>query len=510
MKRIMFVSAAAAIMLTGCNSSINNNTDDILPEESSVTLAQNMQFNEAGTGDEETAPTDSEGHYISPSGFVLDPELGVPEVDDLLFNTAFFIRTAPDGANFYGVCYKGENDDNPFPVEAPQIVIIEKNGQVYEIDTQWCWLTSFEEIYIGDYDHDGSLEYATNGPGPDEYGVRGYSFKIFKKIENGYTAYDLNYSDLFDELELTAVPDEDGNGAEMKLNKIAEPFHAKGIAYANFKAIYLDYCYKCTPEGDDLRLEIAPIFIGKYSQYRPNNSSTVVAKGKITADITFSGDGFTWDNFTQEYDVMPYYSLNTENGEYTLEYITADKKETVKTGSYYVSEDGSTGVPFLSSGPVMMDEYTVMLTVFYGGTPFYFDYYTEGWFGEDTPRAVAEMYGFLAEDIDGVPAAYSVDIDGDGIKEVVSNCMSGGDGVKDVEIFRLIDNDVYSANVSYYSLFPEYDFHGADRPDVTYDPDKNALLCSFTYDDPNDRSTVHEYPIELDSLKFEKYDIAVQ
>lgn len=88
-------------------------------------------------------------------------------------------------------------------------------------------------------------------------------------------------------------------------------------------------------------------------------------------------------------------------------------------------------------------------------------------------REIAESFGW------GAPQDYSVDLNGDGAKELVSNVVYGGDGHQDAYIYQRQGDDVLRGSVSTEDL-PEHDNWGVNSTSTVYDPARNVFQVKYS------------------------------
>ena len=79
------------------------------------------------------------------------------------------------------------------------------------------------------------------------------------------------------------------------------------------------------------------------------------------------------------------------------------------------------------------------------------------------PFPIAESFGF-----DG-PRDYSVDLDGDGRRELVANVQYGGDGHRTVYVYQRREDGIWRG-VPDLSGLPDHDNWGANSTAVVFDP----------------------------------------
>lgn len=87
-------------------------------------------------------------------------------------------------------------------------------------------------------------------------------------------------------------------------------------------------------------------------------------------------------------------------------------------------------------------------------------------------REIAESFGW------GAPQDFSVDLDGTGEKELVSNVTYGGDGRQSVYVYQRRGDEVWRGVLSLKDL-PDQDDRGAVSAGAAYDPDRNVFQIRY-------------------------------
>lgn len=87
-------------------------------------------------------------------------------------------------------------------------------------------------------------------------------------------------------------------------------------------------------------------------------------------------------------------------------------------------------------------------------------------------RQIAESFGW------GEPQDYSVDLDGEGEKELVSGVTYGGDGRQSVYIYQRRGDEVWRGTLSMKDL-PGREDRGAASSGVFYDPERNVFRIRY-------------------------------
>ena len=95
---------------------------------------------------------------------------------------------------------------------------------------------------------------------------------------------------------------------------------------------------------------------------------------------------------------------------------------------------------------------------------------------------IAESFGFDgAED-------YSVDLDGDGVKELVTNVQFGGDGHEDVYVYRRVGDGPEGIQKGILNLsdLPNHDDWGANSTAASYDPETGLFRIRYAQKNTED------------------------
>ncbi len=113
-------------------------------------------------------------------------------------------------------------------------------------------------------------------------------------------------------------------------------------------------------------------------------------------------------------------------------------------------------------------------------------YYAETAEGE---KCIAEIFGYAAPP---EPEAYSVDIDGDGTKELICNCLFGT-GAQRVYIYRnhggVIEKGWLSYDRGNKALFPDMNDWGANAVNERYNPEKGVFEIEYSIKESMDMKT---------------------
>ena len=88
-------------------------------------------------------------------------------------------------------------------------------------------------------------------------------------------------------------------------------------------------------------------------------------------------------------------------------------------------------------------------------------------------RKIAESFGW------GAPQDYSVDLEGDGVKELVSNVVYGGDGHQNAYVYQRRGDEVWLGTINTEGL-PGHDNWGVNSTAVIYDPARNVFQIKYS------------------------------
>ncbi|MBP1545398.1 MAG: hypothetical protein J6A37_02225 [Oscillospiraceae bacterium] len=135
------------------------------------------------------------------------------------------------------------------------------------------------------------------------------------------------------------------------------------------------------------------------------------------------------------------------------------------------------------------------------------NYYLADICGE--PVCIAVSFGFGRDGDNGCifePADRDTvtDIDGDGITELISNCVYGGDGVHESRIYRMSGGVPQLA--SGHSLIPEKMLQAqtmAGNVYSEYDPETNKMICKYV---ENEEVVTKEYEPDISALDFYEFE----
>ena len=127
------------------------------------------------------------------------------------------------------------------------------------------------------------------------------------------------------------------------------------------------------------------------------------------------------------------------------------------------------------------------------------DYYIAD-YDENCFYKVGEAWGFEIED-------YVVDIDGDGADELVCNCMWGGDGVREVYVYKLKDEYLWIGNVNEDACeIPEFFENASSSFQSWYVESKNAVYIQYDIDAEGHHETRVIPPSFIKFIQFHKLE----
>jgi hypothetical protein len=92
-------------------------------------------------------------------------------------------------------------------------------------------------------------------------------------------------------------------------------------------------------------------------------------------------------------------------------------------------------------------------------------------------QCVAEVFGFATS----APEAYSKDIDGNGVKELIGNCQYGGDGARRVIVYRNNNGIVEIGTLAYdTNVLPDLDNWGSNAIQEEYDAENDVFAITYS------------------------------
>lgn len=112
------------------------------------------------------------------------------------------------------------------------------------------------------------------------------------------------------------------------------------------------------------------------------------------------------------------------------------------------------------------------------------------------PKKIAESFGF------DEPQDYVVDLDGDGVTELVANVTYGGDGARRVYVYQRRGNDVYLGTLSPTGL-PNFDNWGANAYWSEYDPQEQVFRIHYAQKNSEEYGLLETK--DLSRLTFSKF-----
>lgn len=104
-------------------------------------------------------------------------------------------------------------------------------------------------------------------------------------------------------------------------------------------------------------------------------------------------------------------------------------------------------------------------------------------------REIAESFGW------GAPQDYSVDLDGTGEKELVSNVTYGGDGHQSAYVYQRRGDEIWRGVINMKGL-PNQDDRGASSTGVSYDPARNVFQLRYAVKGQTDHGLLETTGLE--------------
>lgn len=117
----------------------------------------------------------------------------------------------------------------------------------------------------------------------------------------------------------------------------------------------------------------------------------------------------------------------------------------------------------------------------------------------DSIRLIAHSFGFLED--------YAVDLDGDGITELVTVNTYGGDGYREVRVFRRQGDGVEIGMLANWPELPDHDDWGVNSTAQNFDPERRVF--QIQYDLKDNHPSEEQGLIETGGLEwfaFEAFD----
>lgn len=119
--------------------------------------------------------------------------------------------------------------------------------------------------------------------------------------------------------------------------------------------------------------------------------------------------------------------------------------------------------------------------------------------GEDGSRtAIAESFGW------GAAEDYTVDLDGDGVKELVCNLTYGGDGVRRARVYQRRSDGIYMGEVSLEDV-PEFYDWGAGSSWSEYDPQEQVFRTYYAVEGQEEYSLLETRGLE--GMTFSRFEL---
>ena len=113
----------------------------------------------------------------------------------------------------------------------------------------------------------------------------------------------------------------------------------------------------------------------------------------------------------------------------------------------------------------------------------------------DRAVQIADSFGLSVDD-------HAVDLDGDGVRELVSNNMYGGDGHLSVSVFQRREDGVWVGSPVWGDLPGHFDW-GVNSTWEEYDPDENVFRIHYSIEGQEEPGTLES--TSLDNIEFYPY-----
>ena len=211
--------------------------------------------------------------------------------------------------------------------------------------------------------------------------------------------------------------------------------------------------------GEDISLNCS--FSGPIGEYDPSNLFDIVNYGDVAVTIYREesewGDKFSLYRAVFTYNGAAYnLTVNSTDTDSIYNYLLLVLDEPQSAGSKI---DNVMGFDVCR---VEVEASSLFHTMWH--------YYAEI---DGVERCIGERFGFNG------PEAWSVDLDGDGVTELVCNCTGGADGVTRVFVFRNNGGVIELGRIDgtyYYINELGFDYWGAGGISESYDPEKNVFV----------------------------------
>jgi len=110
---------------------------------------------------------------------------------------------------------------------------------------------------------------------------------------------------------------------------------------------------------------------------------------------------------------------------------------------------------------------------------------------------VAESFGYSIDD-------YYLDIDYNGIPEILCNCVYGGDGHRELYVYKIQDDMIMQGMVDYEKIeLPGFDYWGANALQTEYDPGTGSIRVYYSTDFHEELKVTYT---DFDALHFILWD----
>lgn len=276
------------------------------------------------------------------------------------------------------------------------------------------------------------------------------------------------------------------------------PLHAPGWKNLSFSANYDTYevtvaCTFDAPAPEKKEKATRELFYGdtKVSVYKMEGKETYEA----AYYAAFSYDGVFYEVRTNSDDAEKIYEvLETVLGKPGEKADTSSEKADTPKMPQSTRENTFTDILGFSGYYVKIEETAPGFIIW--------KYFAETAEGE---KCIAEIFGYAAPP---EPEGYSVDIDGDGINELITNCLFGT-GAQRVYIYRnhggVIEKGWLSYDRGNEELFPGMHDWGANAVNEKYNPETGVFEIEYAVKESTDMKTT------ILPLNFEKeYEVFLE
>lgn len=507
-------------------------------DESTVFITEStiVTTTETETAEEEVTEPIPLSKATTSDGIELDPDVTSPAPDQgsITVTTpgkAYLLKKIDDYTAIYGVISNEEKYAGFDQTVYTEKIAVQHNGIVDEMECEWTSrsgekprilepldadLDETDEIVMINYTMGGTMCYVDDLTVFDEKDGHYYACKAWydenkKVFGNSYT-----YSIDSAQEKITVTTDSGDH--------------------------YLDYGYTISGYEDDPDIyELIPLDIihfdiendrltgcftvGGIAKDQTGNPVTLpVTYIDVDFDVEYDGEKITFGNYRIEgYDYILEQTRSADMGaDYTLTAHDRKSDEYIEiiSGSAFLPKDTNDLDRYVDLS-IRSDDLSVMgydcaCLSHSVVNLMHFDYYT---IIDGKPVMIAENYGsniydgVYEESVWSAPKAMSYDIDGDGKEEFISGCMSGGDGVHSIFIYKMEDGKPYVANLAdnitidgeYCGLASVPDISFKDDNMYMYDTGETCFIVRYSSKVDGEYRTT-EYEIKLSDIKADDLD----